>query len=276
MHIPLDPHASDFETSPILGFGEVSNALVQRLSARFQQDAVDGTEPAINIITLGVPADSGQRSQRGGAHNSAARQSHALRTGQIANLIAAAAHATEIGLPFNRMITIHWQAAGVPLDGMAKATGRFIDLLTKTIVRHGGKTAWLWVHEGGEKRGGHCHLLAHVPADLVATITKLQRGWLRCITKRPYRASVIHSTPIGGRLGVETGNPAYHAANLEVVLAYLLKGADSAAAELHGLGRIKHGGLVVGKRCGTSQNIGAKARKRPCNPANSPDATTGR
>lgn len=276
MHIPLDPDASDFETSPILGFGEVSNALIERLSARFQQDEADGTEPAINTITLGVPADSEQRSQRGGAHNSAARQSHALSSGQIANLIAASAHATEIGLPFNRMITIHWEAAGVPLDGMARATGRFIDLLTKTIVRHGGKTAWLWVHEGGEKKGGHCHLLAHVPADLVATITKLQRGWLRCITTRPYKASVIHSTPIGGRLGVEEGNPALHAANLEVAIKYLLKGADPAAAELYGLERIEDGGLVIGKRCGTSQNIGAKVRKRPRNPANSPDATAGR
>lgn len=129
-------------------------------------------------------------------------------------------------------------------------------------MRHGGKTAWLWVHEGGEKKGGHCHLLAHVPADLVATITKLQRGWLRCITNRPYKASVICSRPIGRRLGVETGNPALHAANLEVALEYLLKGADSAAAELHDLERIEPGGLVIGKRCGTSQNIGAKAWKR--------------
>jgi hypothetical protein len=159
------------------------------------------------------------------------------------------------------MITIHWEAAGVPLDGMAKATGRFIDLMTKTIVRHGGKTAWLWVHEGGEKKGGHCHLLAHVPGDLMPTMTKLQRGWLRRITNRPYKASVIRSRPIGGRLGVETANPALHASNLEVALAYLLKGADPAAAERYGLERKEHGGLVIGKRCGTSQNIGAKARK---------------
>jgi len=172
------------------------------------------------------------------------------------------------------MITIHWETAGVPLDGMAKATGRFIDLLTKTIVRHGGKTAWLWVHEGGEKKGGHCHLLAHVPGELVPTITKLQRGWLRCITGRTYQSRVIRSRPIGGRLGVETANPALHAANLEVALEYLLKGADSEAAELHGLGRIEPGGLVIGKRCGTSQNIGAKARQKP-NQSTEPACSSG-
>jgi hypothetical protein len=52
MHIPRDLRASDFETSPILGFGEVSNALIQRLSAPPQQEEADGTEPAINSSTL--------------------------------------------------------------------------------------------------------------------------------------------------------------------------------------------------------------------------------
>lgn len=261
MHIPRDPQASDFETSPILRFGEVSNALIQRLSARFQHEAADGTEPAINTITLGVPAYSAPRSRRGGAHNSAARQSHALNSGQIANLIAAAVYAAEIGLPFNRMITIHWEAAGVPLDGMAKATGRFIDLLSKTIVRHGGKTAWLWVHEGGEKKGGHCHLLVHVPADLVPTISKRQRGWLRRITGRPYKASVIHSKPIGGRLGLEDSNGKLLAVNRQAALDYVVKGGDAEAVKAFGLARSEAGGLVIGKRCGTSQNIGPKARQ---------------
>jgi len=261
MHFPRDPDGSDFETSPILGFGEVSNALIARLSERFQQSAADGTEAAIDTITLGVPADSAPRSRRGGAHNSAARQSHALSSGQIANLIAAEAHAAQIGLPFNRMITIHWEAAGVPLDGIAKATGGFIDLLTKAITRHGGKTAWLWVHEGGEQKGGHCHLLAHVPADLVPTISKLQLGWLRRITGQPYKASVIHSKPIGGRLGLEDSNAQLLAVNRQAALNYVVKGGDAEAIKAFGLVRSEAGGLVIGKRCGTSQNIGPKARK---------------
>ena len=68
------------------------------------------------------------------------------------------------------------------------------------------------------RKGGHCHLLAHVPADLVPRLTGLQRGWLRRITGQPYRARVIHSKPIGGRLGLETGNPDLHAINLEAAL----------------------------------------------------------
>lgn len=162
------------------------------------------------------------------------------------------------------MVTIHWQAAGVPLAGMAKATGRFLDLMSKALARHGSPTAWIWTHESatakGQDKGGHCHMLAHVPAPLVAVVANLQRGWLRRITGQPYRARVILSKPIGGRLGLETGNPQLHAVNLQVAFGYLLKGASQEAAAQFGLERLEPGGRVIGKRCGTSQNIGAKAR----------------
>ncbi len=148
---------------------------------------------------------------------------------------------------------------------MAKATYRFTDLLTKALARHGSRTTWLWTHENvpgnGHDKGGHCHLLAHVPAGLVPVVSSLQRGWLRRITGQPYRARVIHSKPIGGRLGLEAGNPDLHAVNLEAALAYVLKAASPEAASQFGLERLEPGGRVIGKRCGTSQNIGAKARK---------------
>ena len=198
---------------------------------------------------------------RGGARNSARRETHALTAVQIANLIAAEHHAGEIGLPFTRMVTIHWQAAGVGLSDMAKATGRFTDLLAKALARNGSGTAWLWAHENGDGKGGHCHLLAHVPADLVPTVTSLQRGWLRRITGKPYRVRVIKSEPIGGRLGLETGNPDLHLVNLEAAFAYVLKGASPEVASRFALVRLEPGGRVIGKRCGTSQNIGAKARR---------------
>jgi len=132
--------------------------------------------------------------------------------------------------------------------------------VTKALARHGSMTAWLWVHENGHNKGGHCHLLAHVPADHIKRLSGLQKGWLRRITGNPYRKRVIHSDPIGGRLGLEVGNPALHAVNLEVALGYVLKGASDEAAAQFGLERLESGGRVIGKRCGTSQNIGATAR----------------
>jgi hypothetical protein len=260
-------HGGAFETSPLRGFGEVSIAPHQPHSPRSNAPLPgDWHDTCHNTYKTrargnGVAAHLPERTGRGGARNRADRESHALTGAQIGNLKAAERHAGKIGLPFTRMISIHWQAAGVPLAGMVKATGRYTDLIAKALARHGSGTAWLWTHENCGLKGGHCHLLAHVPADLVTVVTALQRGWLRRITGKPYRARVIYSRPIGKRLGAEVCNPSDHAINLEAALAYVLKGASPEAASRFALERLEPGGRVIGKRCGTSQNIGAKARK---------------
>jgi hypothetical protein len=253
-------HGGALKLHRIAAFGEVSNPPVSAETARDTGCCPDGTALAIDSYVLGGAALFASSTGRGGARNRADRESEALSAAQIANLVAAAHHAAAIGLPFTRMITIHWEAAGVPLAGMAKATGRFTDVMAKALARHGGGAAWLWVHEGGADKGGHCHLLAHVRPDLAPVISALQRGWLGRITGRSYQAGVIKSRPIGGLVGVEAGNPELHASNLAVALAYVLKGAGAEAASRFGLVRLEPGGRVIGKRCGTSQNIGAKAR----------------
>jgi len=245
------------------GFGEVSLPLHQPVKPCFPPIPQTGTGGAIKYLTLGVAALSTRSTRRGGARNRADRTSDALKPAQVRNLIDAAHHANVIGLPFTRMISIHWQSAGIPLPGMAKATGRFTDLMAKALARHGSGTAWLWVHENGDGKGGHCHMLAHVPAGLVQTISGLQRNWLRRITGKPYRARVIYSKPIGGRLGLEHNNPDLHAVNLEKALSYILKGADADAAAQFALVRLEPGGTIIGKRCGISENIAAKARSTP-------------
>jgi hypothetical protein len=241
--------------------GEVSISPPHRHLPMFPPFAQAGTAIAISYLTSGGAGHSTGSAGRGGARNRADRQSYALTVSQIGNLIAAQRHADKIGLPLTRMITIHWEAAGVPLEGMAKATGWFLDLMSKALARRGSGAAWLWTHENCGPKGGHCHLLCHVPADLVPVITRLQIGWLRRITGRQYRTRVIRSKPIGGRLGLELSNPELHEVNLEAALAYLLKGANAKAATKFKLSRIEPGGRVIGKRCSTSQNIGAKARK---------------
>jgi hypothetical protein len=269
--IPRTREGGAFETSPFPGFGEVSMALRPPVAPREAPPVPADWHGLCHYTYItrargnGVAALFASSTGRGGARNRADRESYALTAAQIGNLKAAERHAAKIGLPFTRMISIHWEAAGVPLAGMAKATGRFTDLMAKALARHGSGTAWLWTHENvpgnGHDKGGHCHLLAHVPADLVPVVTALQRGWLRRIIGQPYRARVIHSKPIGGRLGLEAGNPDLHAVNLTAALVYVLKGASPDAASQFGLERLEPGGRVIGKRCGTSQNIGAKARK---------------
>ncbi len=254
-------HGGSFETSPKRKNGEVSKAPPETQSTANLPIQQVGTAVAINYLRLGVAGHLPCSSNKGGSRNRANRTSDALTKAQIANLTAAERHSSVIGLPFTRMITIHWQAAGVALADMVKATGRFLDLLTKALVRHGRKTAWLWTLENGDRKGGHCHLLVHVPAALVSLLTRLQKGWLRRITGKPYRARVIRSKPIGRLLDLENGNPELHAVNLAEAFGYVLKGADPEAAAAFGLARLEAGGRIIGKRCGTSQNIAAKSRK---------------
>ena len=254
-------HGGSFETSPNPKSGEVSIAPPKPQIPQNLPISGTGTAVAISYLRLGVAGHLPCSTGRGGARNRADRTSDALTKAQIANLTAAERHSRAIGLPFTRMITIHWQAAGVALSDMVKATGRFLDLLTKALLRHDSKTAWLCTLENGDRKGGHCHLLVHVPAALVSLLTRLQKGWLRRITGKAYRSRVIHSKPIGGRLGLEAGNPELHAVNLADAFGYVLKGADAQAAEKFALTRLEPGGDIIGKRCGTSQNIGAKARK---------------
>jgi hypothetical protein len=214
-------HGGSFETSPKPKNGEVSKAPRKTQTTANLPIQQTGTTVAINYLRLGVAGHLPCNINKGGARNRADRTSDALTEAQIANLTAAERHSVAIGLPFTRMITIHWQTAGVALADMVKATGRFLDLLTKALARHKSKTTWLWTLENGDRKGGHCHLLVHVPAALVSLLTRLQKGWLRRITGKAYRRRVIHSKPIGRLLGLEIGNAELHAVNLKVALAYV-------------------------------------------------------
>lgn len=264
-------------------FGEVSKAGLGRQTTENVGLQPIGTLVAKNTLALGEAANMGvmpdgseranrercsQRTEggsvgrgRGGARNKTYRISEGLTGRQVTNLVDAVEHAARVNLPLNRMVTVHWQAAGVPPKAMSRATGRFLDLLSKTLKRHGSSTAWVWVHENGDDKGGHCHLLVHVPSSLVRYISCRQRSWLKRITGKPYKRRTILSRPVGGLLGLEVGNPDLHALNLRETLNYLIKGTDQQTAEVRHLTRLQAAGPVYGKRCGTSQNIGCKARK---------------
>jgi hypothetical protein len=255
-------HGQSLKLHRNIQLGEVSNRPVLPTIPILHGVGGIGEVLPVPSLYIGIaPYLASKPVRRGGARNSAYRETLALTADQVRNLKAATLHASVIGLPFTRMISVHWQAAGVSLDGMTAATGRYLDLMAKAIRRHGFRTTWLWVHENGDGKGGHCHVLAHVPPSLIRRITTLQKSWLKAITDRSYKRGVVCSRPVGGRVGLETGNPAIHALNLDYALSYVLKGADNTASEQENLTRIEPGGRIIGKRCGVSQNIGPKARK---------------
>lgn len=76
------------------------------------------------------------------------------------------------------------------------------------------------------------------------------------------KAGVFLSRPIGRSLHHALSGGADYEANLTGALDYLLKGADHRAREALGIMQCEPGGLVVGKRCAASVNIGPAAREK--------------
>lgn len=228
----------------------------RRETGTYRASAQTGTALAIIPIPIGcapsprISAVSGH----GGARNSASHTSDHLTLAQARSLIEAALAARNIARPFNRHITVHWEAAGVPDCEAMAATTAFLKALREWAA---GQTAYSWARENGDGKGSHLHILAHIPAGRKLSGARFRR-WLERITGKPYRAGTIHTARIAGSR--EPDGPAY-SANLQAVLAYVLKGAEPDAAAALCIGH-EAGGRIIGKRCGTSRNIGAKARRR--------------
>lgn len=193
---------------------------------------------------------------RGGHRNHADRRTTALAERQSIELLEAAAFAVQAGLPFNRFTTIHWQAAGVS-DALT-ATGAFLKRLGDAVRASGGRFAYLWVREAGAAKGEHVHILWHGPADLPVFGRRL-RDWLKACGARRAKGVCV-TRPVGRSLGAAMSGGDDYRVNLLEVVDYVLKGADAAARESLGVRRQEPGGEIVGKRCGTSANIGRAAR----------------
>lgn len=201
----------------------------------------------------------------GGARNRADRVSEALTLQQARGIMAAAAFALQIGLPLNRHLTVHWARAGINDAGAAAATGAFLKRARQLFQKRAEPFAYIWVREndGGDgSKGSHVHLLLHVPPSMARRFTRLQLRWLRQVTGQAYRTDALHTSRIGGKLNAAGSMPDKYRANLQNVVAYVLKGAEPVAAQVLGLTKIDAGGRVIGKRCGWSENIGAAARER--------------
>lgn len=178
------------------------------------------------------------------------RVSAAMTRHQVDGIVAAAVHATKIGLPFNRHITIRLERAGIADKGAVKAIGRFLALVRDWLRKQGHKTSYVWARERGDTIGSHVHILIHLPDGVV--LGSRTRKWIERVAGRKYRPGAVMTKTIS--------KAAYHE-NLANLVAYLCKGASRAVAEELDLPRRQDGGRVIGKRAGWSQNIGAKARR---------------
>jgi hypothetical protein len=213
-----------------------------------------GTAVAIYRNSTSAPHGSVQGLRKG-------RRSTELRARDCENLILAARHAIRIGKPLNRMLTVHFDKAGIP--DPVKATGQLLKLMGDWLRCYNTAITAVWVRESGLAKGEHVHILLSVPPPILASFTRMQRGWFSKIGAK-WKRGVYLGRPIGGSHKVafsEASTDLYQQA-LTGALHYLLKGADVEARATHRMSKRGDGGELWGKRCGTTENVGRTARLR--------------
>ncbi|MEM8574310.1 MAG: hypothetical protein AAGF48_06725 [Pseudomonadota bacterium] len=169
----------------------------------------------------------------------------------------AVAFATDVGTPLNVHATIHWAGtkSGDDPDGrlFAKVREGFDKWLKRRGI-FGGLTA-IWVRErlsGGSAEVTHSHMLFHLPHPYTRgrKLVRVEEALDRIIDRH--------------------GDGNYADFTLKLTFPpcpngiYLLKGGGPDVRRKYRIPRCwrKSQGVIEGKRCGTTQNIGPKARRR--------------
>jgi hypothetical protein len=189
-------------------------------------------------VVMAGPAVAGSPSRR--------RQTRHVTLRQANNLVAACAFAELIGCRLNVSIDICWLLFSRRLEDdrrFAKCRHR----LSKWCARQGFPLTLIWVREIGANGALHTHILMHVPPWL------MEEGEFQSAFERSFE-------PEGGPADERAIliKPAY---SPEGKLRYMLKGMSRADATTLKL-RASFQGEIEGKRVGTTENIGARARAR--------------
>jgi hypothetical protein len=182
---------------------------------------------------------------------------------QATNMMEAVALAKLIDLPLVAHLTVHWAFTDVGDDPDGKLFAKFREGLDKWARRHGFPLTGIWARERmsrGQAEVVHCHLLLHLPAQY-----RSGKG-LREVESAIYRLINKH----GRRDGDKPGDGYWTDEVIKLVIhdnpdgKYLIKGGGPEVWKSFGL-RKEHRrsqGIIHGKRCGTTENIGWAARSR--------------
>ncbi len=189
--------------------------------------------------------------------NKTSNQNFFISMSNTANIIDAACFAELCGLSFTRFLSLDMSGiSGRPQPVIS----HFLKCVSCWLRTKGVRSAYVWVLEYPARGRLNCHMLLHVPEALKSAFARKERRWLGQ-AGMPWRRDMLVSTKIGIRSGANNRalTDGERLVNLEYVLSYILKGAERETCDRL---EIKWGpqGTILGKRCGTSQSIGARAR----------------
>ncbi|WP_374383803.1 hypothetical protein [Dongia sp.] len=143
-----------------------------------------------------------------------------------------------------------------------------LQAIAKIAARKGIDLSYLYVWEASKKMGEHVHIMLNLPITMIGRVRALLRDHYGLTEKSGFQFSR------GGwknSSATDTGHGMLTPGMRSGFIKYVCKGYDPSAFRYYGadqqyfghlLGlRYKKAGVVSGKRCGTSENLGQKARK---------------
>lgn len=192
----------------------------------------------------------------GGARNRRDRVTTALSQRHAEGVLQAMAVADLVGMPLTRHWTVDYERAGIADRDGAAFVGRLLAIVSRFARKRGGCYAAVWVREVGVRNGAHVHIALHLPRGW--RLGYLTRDWIKR-AGGTYLKGVSRIRAIGGGVNCAWTSPALYRENLERLGNYFTKGSDSTVAAELGLELLKPSGAIIGKRCGRTQNLGARA-----------------
>jgi hypothetical protein len=202
-----------------------------------------------SALALYVPVESrdAQRKQRA---------SKRITMPQAKNMMDAVSFAKSIGLPLVAHLTIHWSLTDVGDDPDGRLFAKVREGLDKWLDRHGIEFSGVWARErqsSWQSDVVHCHLLFHLPVEyrMSQKLREVEEAILRLVKRHGGDVTddraiklVIHDNPDGKYL-IKGGGP-------DVWTRFRVRKENR-----------RWQGIIHGKRCGTTQNIGSAARPVP-------------
>ena len=205
-----------------------------------------------------------------------------ITVAQAIHLKSAVRFAELIHLPLNAHVTIHWSLTDVNDDPNGELFAKIRDGVARWLRRRGIPLTGIWVREkrsGGQAEAEHAHFIFHLPVNWLdgaklidksggvegcAELLQLEAALHRIVAQyagRPDDYAVKLKLPTDGGLPGPCNGRSYDG-------LYALKGGGPKVWKL--FPRIRKEwrrpqGLIFGKRCGTTQNLGPAARRQ--NPA---------
>src|SRR5262249_483914 len=211
-----------------------------------------GDSSPVSLLSVVCPCEAPGQEQRRSYRPHGSKH---LSLAQAINLIDAVNYAREIGRHLIAHVTIHWSGTILFDDSDGKLFAKVREGLHKWLLRRGvaGGLTCVWCRECKAHTDiVHCHLLFHLPVEYRSGPRLFQ------VEAALFRLVGRHGDGILGEFAVKL------VIHPDPDGLYLLKGGGRKVWDRFNIRKEwrKSQGIVHGKRCGTSENIGLARRIR--------------